>query len=173
MTLVVAAVKTTGRSCCKLFRRRPWGAKGFPKLSSHMATMARTIFPKLKMVVSTWCFDKPVVNSSEYAGMDAYIKAEVAENGHSNFTYAMVDDHGDFPRWPLDHGGGKVGGLPLVNFPEISMWGRSPWGGWGANPLPARFQGLWLQTNGSVVGGMPYSEGGYTARSIQRVCVCK
>jgi len=47
----------------------------------------------------------------------------------------MVDDHDDFPRWPLDHGGGKVGGLPLLNFPEISMWGRSPWGGYGFNPL--------------------------------------
>ena len=49
----------------------------------------------------------------------------------------------------------------MVNFPEISMWGRGPWGGWGANPLPSRFQGLWNQTEGKVVGGMPYSEGIY------------
>jgi len=41
------------------------------------------------------------------------------------------------------------------------MWGRSPWGGWGANPLPSRFDRLWAQTNGSVTGGMPYSEGIY------------
>ena len=61
----------------------------------------------------------------------------------------------------LQHGGGKLGGLPLLNFPEISMWGRAPWGGWGANPLPTRFETLWQQTNGSVVGGMPYSEGIY------------
>lgn len=33
------------------------------------------------------------------------------------------------------------------------------WGGWGANPLPNRFEGLWLQTEGHVLGGMPYSEG--------------
>ena len=41
---------------------------------------------------------------------------------------AVVDDHGNFPLWPLEHGGGKLGGLPLLNFPEISMWGRGPWG---------------------------------------------
>ena len=44
----------------------------------------------------------------------------------------------------------------MVNFPEVSMWGRSPWGGWGANPLPTRFEVLWKQTEGKVFGGMPY-----------------
>ena len=123
-----------------------------------MATMARSIFPKVKMVAATWTFDKPIVNSSEYVGLDGYIKAErtrPASGNSSNFSFVMVDDHGDFPRWPLDHGGGFVGGLPLVNFPEISMWGRGPWGGYGANPLPGRFERLWLQTEGRVVGGMP------------------
>ena len=41
------------------------------------------------------------------------------------------------------------------------MWGQSPWGGYGANPLVSRFQRLWDQTNGKVVGGFPYSEGIY------------
>ena len=54
-----------------------------------------------------------------------------------------------------------MGGLRLLNFPEISMWGRAPWGGYGANPQPARFERLWRQTGGAVVGGMPYSEGIY------------
>jgi hypothetical protein len=141
----------------------PWGGKGFPRISSQVATMARRIYPKLRSIVSTWTFDKPVVNGSEYDGMDRFIKREFANStdGSSNFSFAMVDDHGDFPTWPLEHGGGKLGGLPLLNFPEISMWGRAPWGGWGANPLPNRFEGLWKQTNGSVKGGMPYSEGIY------------
>ena len=142
----------------------PWGGKGFPRISSQVATMARTIYPRLQSIVSTWIFDKPVVNGSEYEGMDAFIKAEKGRSPSktaSNFSFAMVDDHGDFPRWPLDHGGGKLGGLPLLNFPEISMWGRSPWGGYGGNPLPTRFETLWQQTDGKVVGGMPYSEGIY------------
>ena len=107
----------------------PWGGKGFPRISSQVATMARRIYPKLRSIVSTWTFDKPVVNGSEYDGMDRFIKREVASStdGTSNFSFAMVDGHGDFPTWPLEYGGGKLGGLPLLNFPEISMWGRAPW----------------------------------------------
>jgi hypothetical protein len=71
----------------------------------------------------------------------------------------MADSHEDFPRYPLDVG--VPGGLPLVNFPEISMWGNWPWGGVGANPLPSRFQTLWDQVKQRVQGGFPYSEGIY------------
>ena len=41
------------------------------------------------------------------------------------------------------------------------MWGNWPWGGFGANPLPARFQRLWDQVKQTVQGGFPYSEGIY------------
>ena len=71
----------------------------------------------------------------------------------------MADSHTDFPRYPLERG--VPGGLPLVNFPEISMWGQSPWGGYGANPLPARLERLWRQASGKLSGGFPYSEGIY------------
>lgn len=73
--------------------------------------------------------------------------------------YIMADAHEDYPRYPLEQG--VPGGLPLLNFPEISMWRQTPWGGYGANPLPARLQRLWNQTEGKLAGGTPYSEGIY------------
>ena len=73
--------------------------------------------------------------------------------------YVMADAHEDFPRYPLDEG--VPGRLPLLNFPEISMWRQTPWGGYGADPLPARLQRLWNQTQGKLAGGTPYSEGIY------------
>jgi hypothetical protein len=51
------------------------------------------------------------------------------------------------------------GNLPLLNFPEISMWNSWPWGGFGANPLPERFQQLWNSVSDKAAGGYPYSEG--------------
>jgi hypothetical protein len=65
-----------------------------------------------------------------------------------------------YPDWPLKHGRGP-GGLPLLNFPEISMHFREPWGWSGANPMPGRFQALWEPVSALVSGGMPYSEGVY------------
>ncbi len=41
------------------------------------------------------------------------------------------------------------------------MFSREPWGGFGANPAPTRFQGLWEPIVGLVTGGAPYSEGIY------------
>jgi hypothetical protein len=73
--------------------------------------------------------------------------------------YILADSHEDFPRYPLEVG--VPGQLPLLNFPEISMWGNWPWGGFGANPLPSRFQRLWDQVKHVVQGGFPYSEGIY------------
>jgi hypothetical protein len=41
-----------------------------------MMAATRGIFPDIRGVASTWCFDKPVVNGSEYVGLDAFIKHE-------------------------------------------------------------------------------------------------
>ncbi|HOH51654.1 MAG TPA: sialidase family protein [Candidatus Hydrogenedentes bacterium] len=128
----------------------PWGAKAFPALSKQVAALGRAAFPDLKVILSTWLYDLPP--SGEWEGLSALLEKDAAW-----LDGLMCDDHFDFPRYPLDHG--VPAGLPLYNFPEISMWGRSPWGGYGANPLPARYEGLWRQTWGKLDGGMPYSEG--------------
>ncbi|HQN52641.1 MAG TPA: serine hydrolase domain-containing protein, partial [Phenylobacterium sp.] len=72
--------------------------------------------------------------------------------------YLMADDYGDqFPAFPREHG--APGGLPMVNFPEISMYQMGPWGGYGANPLPAHLQRIWDSSRHLLSGGFPYSEG--------------
>ncbi len=130
----------------------PWGAKTYPELSKSMVELERRIYPDLKVILSTWVYDKPP--AGEWEGLAALL-----EKDHAWLDAIMCDDHEDFPRYPLDHG--VPAGLPLYNFPEISMWGRNPWGTFGANPLPGRYERLWKQTNGKVSGGMPYSEGIY------------
>jgi hypothetical protein len=130
----------------------PWGAKGYVRISRAVGQVGRQANPHLKLVLSTWGFDTPA--AGEWEGLAAAMREDPA-----GIDYIMADSHEDFPRYPLDVG--VPGGLPLVNFPEISMWGRWPWGGYGANPLPARYQRLWDQTGGRLAGGMPYSEGIY------------
>jgi hypothetical protein len=130
----------------------PWGASGFPRMSRELIVLARSHYPGLKSILSTWVYDTPP--AGEWEGL-----ARLLAQDSSWVDYVMADSHTDFPRYPLEQG--VPGGLPLLNFPEISMWGRSPWGGYGANPLPTRLQTLWDQTGGKLSGGMPYSEGIY------------
>ena len=130
----------------------PWGARGYLRLGSELSTCTRAKFPKVRFILSTWTYDEPLCG--EWEGLDKALAED-----KKWVDYIQADALEDFPRYPLE----KVvpGGLPLLNFPEISMWGQHPWGGYGANPLPGRFQRLWDQTQRKLSGGLPYSEGIY------------
>ena len=128
----------------------PWGARGYPMLAEKIFALARERFPACRRILSTWMYDSPP--AGEWTGLAGFL-----EKGTDWIDDILADAHQDFPRYPLDKG--VPGNLPLLNFPEISMCGRSPWGGGGAIPLPARFQGLWEQVKGRIAGGFPYSEG--------------
>jgi hypothetical protein len=130
----------------------PWGSRGHVQLSKAVSQLARRKYPRCRFVLSTWVYDSPP--AGEWTGL---AKALADDKGWVDAV--MADAHEDYPHYPLDNP--VPGGLPLLNFPEISMWGRSPWGGFGATPLPGRFQRLWNQVKQKVGGGMPYSEGIY------------
>ena len=137
---------------CSCDQCAPWGSNGYVKISRDLTLLGRKYFPNLKTIVSTWMFDTPP--EGEWQGLTDVL---AKQNDWAN--YILADSHEDFPRYPLDVT--VPGNLPLINFPEISMWGNWPWGGVGAHPLPARFQRLWDQVKQSVSGGFPYSEGIY------------
>lgn len=137
---------------CACERCSPWGSRGYLRLARDLTALARHHFPGLQSVLSTWMFDTPP--EGEWAGL-----TEALARDPDGVDYILADAHEDFPRYPLDVG--VPGGRPLLNFPEISMWGNWPWGGVGANPLPGRFQRLWNQVRHVVQGGFPYSEGIY------------
>ena len=137
---------------CACDRCLPWGSNGYFTLSREMTALTRNYFPKIKTVLSTWMFDTPP--EGEWDGL-----AEKLQHGNEWLDYILADAHEDYPRYPLEHD--VPGNLPLLNFPEISMWGNWPWGGLGAHPLPARYQRLWEQVKHKVLGGFPYSEGIY------------
>ncbi len=135
----------------------PWGARGFVSISKDLATEVHVRYPACKFVVSTWCFeDENDANpDGEWVGLDR----ELASN-KTWAEYLMADGHNDyFPKYILTEG--VPGDLPLINFPEISMFGQSPWGGYGANPAPAHFEELWHRIKHMAAGGAPYSEGIY------------
>lgn len=136
---------------CGCEQCRPWGAKGYADLCIEARNIAMQYYSDVKYVVSCWIFDKPD-DQGEYEGLYQRLKEDL-----DWVDYIMVDAHADFPRYPLEHEVIK----PVINFPEISMWKLFPWGGYGANPLPARFHDIWNSAKHILDGGQPYSEGMY------------
>ncbi|MHB1357774.1 MAG: beta-N-acetylhexosaminidase family protein [Anaerolineae bacterium] len=131
----------------------PWGANGFLRLAEPEARLYKHYYPAGKVILSTWYFDR--FTDGEWVGLDRAFTMRP-----DWCDYLLVDDYGDiFPPYPLQHG--VPGDLPMVSFPEISMYNCAPWGGYGANPLPAHLQALWQPLGHALSGGFPYSEGIY------------
>jgi len=125
---------------CDCEQCRPWGSNGFVRTGGKVAELARQKLPGVKVVASTWYLD-----DNEWAGMATTLAAG--------------------PNW-ADHimAEGKIRqleGLPMVNFPEISMAGMFPWGGFGASIRPMQMEKQWNRVKAVSAGGFPYSEGIY------------
>ncbi len=125
----------------------PWGARGYLTISKEFVRLARLKYPAIKFILGTWCYDVREKPDGEWDGL-----AKALAEDTSWVHYIMADSHFEFPTYPLEHG--VPGGLPMINFAEISMWGRFPWGGFGANPLPERFQRIWDETERKLDGGL-------------------
>jgi hypothetical protein len=132
---------------------KPWGANGYLRIARAKAEMTKRRFPGIQVILSAWLFDHGR-DQGEWQGL-----ADAFAGGVDWCDYIQADSHEDYPEFPLKHG--VPGKLPLLNFAEISMWMMHPWGGFGANPLPTRFQRLWNQVKERIAGGFPYSEGIY------------
>ena len=147
----IAPYDNGGCTCSKC---APWGINGYLRMAELEARAYRRAFPKGKVILSLWFFDRWI--DGEWAG----ITDKFNQHKPDWVDYVMVDDYGGkFPQYPLTHG--TPGGLPMLNFPEISMYAHAPWGGFGANPLPEYLQSLWDATKTRLSGGFPYSEGIY------------
>ncbi len=129
----------------------PWGRNGMLRIGPEISRLFRARFPGGKVILSTWLFDYGH-DQGEWEGL-----ANAFSTPPDWVDYLLADSHDHFPRFPLERG--IPGNLPLLNFPEISMYGMTPWGGFGANPLIRRMATLWGEIAHLADGGFPYSEG--------------
>ncbi len=129
----------------------PWGAVGYIRSAKRAIQIAKEFYPECRSIVSTWTFDTPP--QGEWDALSESLENE------KWCDMILADSHEDFPRYPLDKG--VPGGLPLISFPEISMWGLYPWCAYGASLYPHRIAGIWRQTGGVLMGERLYSEGIY------------
>lgn len=135
---------------CNCAECAPWGINGYLKLLSGLKNVIKSVFPDAELILSTWFFDR--FTSGEWEGILKRIKTKKLPVKPEYIMTYFFDELPDAI---------KENGLPeeikFISFPEISMQGASPWGGFGANPLPN-----FLNKNSFPEiyrGGFPYSEG--------------
>ncbi len=119
---------------CDCEQCRPWALNGFLQCAKPAAGLAREKLPGARIILSNWYY-----NGNELRELGKILSA-----GKPWVDYVM----------------GPVPGadIPAVNFPEISMLGVEPWGGFGATPVPRHLQDTYSKMD-NLKGGWPYSEG--------------
>ncbi len=137
---------------CSCEKCRPWGSNGYADLCTVFYKETVGIYPDAKFIIGTWGFEETAGGKNEFADFYSRLSTDL-----SWADYIMVDSHTEYPEYVRTHEAIK----PVVNFPEISMWALYPWGGFGANPLPTRFESVERSAKHIIGGGMPYSEGIY------------
>ena len=135
---------------CTCSECAPWGSNGFLKTSRELAELTGRYFPKSKLILSCWDFDEFI-----HGEWNAFKKA--FSNEPKWIDYLLVEPRGKYSGFPVLKG--ELHGLNLVGFPEISMMFATPWGGFGANPLPTFLKDIWSICGDELEGGFPYSEG--------------
>jgi hypothetical protein len=129
---------------------RPWGANGFLRTAQAVTSLTQKYFRNAKIVLSCWNFD-----AFTHGEWDAF--KEAFSNEPHWVDYLLVEPREKYDSLPVVKG--ELFGLPVIGFPEISMAYCTPWGGFGANPLPKYLSHIWSVASKVQEGGFPYSEG--------------
>lgn len=137
---------------CTCEKCSPWGANGFLKTLNALRSLYAEILPDAKLLCSTWYFDRFV---REWDGFrDAF---ETGKYDYVEYLFGYFANGEPIPDFIRE--GRMPGGKRMIAFPEISMHGCSPWGGFGANPMPGRLEENYRENGGLYCGALPYSEG--------------
>lgn len=137
---------------CTCLDCQPWGSNGFIKLLPHFKALVKEMLPKTKIIVSAWYFDKFIKGE-----WDAFY-AQLKDGSIEDVPYVMsFFFNGEMPE--CVEKGGVPSGYKFIDFPEISMYSCSPWGGFGASVLPKFLNRTNHKTAHLYSGGYPYSEG--------------
>lgn len=139
-----------GCTCAKCV---PWGANGFLKIAPQFRKVVEEEMPGTKILCSTWRFGDFIDGEWQ-----AFYQ-RMQEEQFQFFAY-LFDYFSSLEAMPegIRHGV-MPGGKKMLSFPEISMRGAVPWGGFGANPMPAYLERNEREMGKYYEGGFPYSEG--------------
>jgi hypothetical protein len=105
------------------------------------------MMPATEIILSAWYFDK--FTSGEWTGLLDRIE---------EFPYVLsFFANGELP--PEIRERGLPESVKFIEFPEISMWTCSPWGGYGASHLASFLDRNYATGKDIYSGAYPYSEG--------------
>jgi hypothetical protein len=130
----------------------PWSTNGFMRVAELSRRLIKEYGYKAEIIISTWHFG--VNMEGEWDNFYEHLKT-----GEYNWAPYIMTCFQSGRLHAVFQKNGVPENVMLIDFPEISMCGAKPWGGFGANPISMFLDNA--ENNCGVIhdGGFPYSEG--------------
>ncbi|MBR7095540.1 MAG: hypothetical protein IKC73_04910 [Clostridia bacterium] len=148
---------------CSCSACAPWGGNGYLRVVRELIPLYKEYFPSARIILSAWQFGTFLADKKvEFERL-----AEAIHNDPVFRDVAYLVSEPQYAQYAVTHDMG----CPIIGFPEISMFRASPWGGYGANPMPAKILEIYEKYGDKLSGIIPYSEGLY--EDINKILVLR
>jgi len=146
-----------GGCCCD--ECWPWGGKGFYHMAHRISKYIKARYPKIEIWLATWYLGRRKRQSEEWPMLYRHLQEDAAK-GDNWADYLLLETRDDYPAvfYPVEHGQ-PTAHTKLLTFPDVSMVGITPWGGFGAICTPKMMRRQEMAFASRCDGGYLYTEG--------------
>lgn len=151
---------------CTCEKCSPWGIRGNIKAFEAILPLIYEYSPEASVIFSTWGFDSFI--DGEWDGlyeafdkMDSLMRDKISYIMTQTPLCKKITEENKTP-----------GNKPLIGFPEVSMRGSVPWGGFGFNGYPETVGATFDMFASHHMGQFQYSEGIFAdANEVVNLCL--
>ena len=146
-----------GGCCCD--KCWPWGGRGFYNMAHRISKYIRGRYPHIEIWLATWYLGRRPEQAEEWPMLYQRLQEDAAK-GDTWVDYLLLETRDDYPAvfYPAEHGQ-PTEHTKLLTFPDVSMTGITPWGGFGAICTPRLMRRQEQPFARHCDGGYLYTEG--------------
>lgn len=146
-----------GGCCCD--KCWPWGGKGFYNMAHRISGYIKERYPTIEIWLATWYLGRKPEQKEEWPTLYRRLREDAAK-GDNWVDYLLLETRDDYPDvfYPVEHGQ-PTAHTKLLTFPDVSMTGITPWGGFGAICTPGMMRRQEMNFASVCSGGYLYTEG--------------
>ena len=154
--IVYIAYDEGGCSCDKCW---PWAGRGYYDMTHRLSKFAKARYPGLEFWLFTWYVGRGEDHKDEWPSLYKRLQEDAARGDHW-VDYLLLETRDDYDQvfYPVRNGQ-PTAHTKLLTFPDVSMTGLTPWGGFGAVCMPELMKHWERPFEKCCHGGYLYSEG--------------
>ena len=154
--IVYIAYDEGGCSCDKCW---PWAGRGYYDMTRRLSKFAKQHHPNLEFWLFTWYVGRGDDHRNEWPSLYQRLREDAAK-GDEWVDYLLLETRDDYDEvyYPVRNGQ-PTAHTRLLTFPDVSMTGLTPWGGFGAVCTPELMKRWEAPFAPHCHGGYLYSEG--------------